>query len=1050
MYDKSKPFLLDYETIVGPSVAVIKESAKSFSADTVSKDIASRKKRKGGVLKDDAAQKMVVFNKVVGSSWESKAEDTTESNNVNMEEEFLIEKISVDYGKGDFLEGRDVNQTPKGPKVVTKQALDKPLGKINFLSNNNNGDVLSGDHLELPPSLRNLVNVPVHKSFALDIGLEKVTGKFSQEKLSAVKKLFSGINSFGRASIPSKFAGIIRVMFTSKLSLAQASKKAENAKIMVNTNLKKSASRSNWAVVLKEIPVGTSAEAVRAALSKFGIIKSIKMQLVGLWQKAVIEFKQLGHADLVTAKWSILIGKDAVQHRALLYTLPMGMTAHNIWDFIGSVGGKTCVINCYLVIYARAKCAVICFDSAELLDAIVRTTPVLRGTNLCWFCLVSAKCAKCEKSGYTSLGCAVGGKVSSGLSLCRVLSDTDKSRLAAIYAKRSAPVACPVSFGGLSWAKVASEFSFLPLSGHNVLAKSGSSSEMKPFLPVLTEVNDRFVALERSLASLAEQVGKLAKRLDALGPTVSQPSPGSDIVMSEGSGAATSGKVVSGVMSFNVSLHEMSDGNSSESFGQSEQFWCRFKFFFFSMNNLVWNIATCNIRGINNPAKQNDIICWHMKRNNLISIFTESKLKEKICPWIVNKFNSVQVFTSGLESGYLGASVMVVMNSSLGRHVCRVSEVLGWLLSIKLLFKNKLSVSILGLYAGASSAVWFSQADEVNSLIAKAVNESSFIVLSGDFNKDGSSNSRSVMKTIDYVFVSPNLVNAIVNCEVLDVSEHFDTDHQAVLMAVGLGGLLDMHFKDATLANATMFSDEFAASARLLDLNIMVLSTGEVFKKKWFKKFNDVFTKDSLRFHKLELLVSKIIKASCVGCAMDFASLMKHWASVDNVNASIIQNLMDSGMESGCVHSALLGVRKSYWASKLVESQSAKEANIRSAISRRIESFEMNKGHMIRSVLECLFRKIMLNHLVVNDELVLEPDLVKSKVDVIMEGWTRKHQVVDNILVDWHHQYQLLEYVFDKAFSGVMCPIGYDEFFRVVSELPNGKAAGLSGISNEL
>ncbi|KAG9296897.1 hypothetical protein G9A89_006852 [Geosiphon pyriformis] len=144
----------------------------------------------------------------------------------------------------------------------------------------------------------------------------------------------------------------------------------------------------------------------------------------------------------------------------------------------------------------------------------------------------------------------------------------------------------------------------------------------------------------------------------------------------------------------------------------------------------------------------------------------------------------------------------------------------GQLLFIKLLFKNKLSVSILGLYAGASSVAWFSQTGKVNSLIAKAVNKSSFIILDGDFNKDGShksasfkrcldlglinsllnspvvkslmwKNSRGVKKTIDFMLVSSNLVNAVVNHNVVDVSEHFNTDYWAVSVSVGLGGLLD-------------------------------------------------------------------------------------------------------------------------------------------------------------------------------------------------------------------------------------------------------------------
>ncbi|KAG9285431.1 hypothetical protein G9A89_010906 [Geosiphon pyriformis] len=146
----------------------------------------------------------------------------------------------------------------------------------------------------------------------------------------------------------------------------------------------------------------------------------------------------------------------------------------------------------------------------------------------------------------------------------------------------------------------------------------------------------------------------------------------------------------------------------------------------------------------------------------------------------------------------------------------------GRLLFIKLLFKNKLSVSILGLYAGALLVVWFSQAGEINFFIAKAINESSFVVFGGDFNEDGSqkcasfkkclelglvnsligslaikmltwANSRSVMKTIDYVFVSLNLVNSLVHCGISDISEYFDTDHQAVSVSISLGGLLDTH-----------------------------------------------------------------------------------------------------------------------------------------------------------------------------------------------------------------------------------------------------------------
>ncbi|KAG9291930.1 hypothetical protein G9A89_004868 [Geosiphon pyriformis] len=229
-----------------------------------------------------------------------------------MEKKCLVEETSFDYGKDGALAGGDHNQTPTSSKVKTKKALDKPLGKIDFSKDSDNNGVFLDASLELPPSMKNLVNVLVRKSFALDIGLDKVAGKFSQEKLVVVRKLFSGINGFEEASTPLKFSGIIRAMFTSELSLMKATDKAAGVKILVNTDLKKSSGWSDWAVVIKEILIGTSAEAVHTALSEFGVVKAIKMQLIGLWQKTVVDFEQSDQANLVAAEWSILIRKDAV------------------------------------------------------------------------------------------------------------------------------------------------------------------------------------------------------------------------------------------------------------------------------------------------------------------------------------------------------------------------------------------------------------------------------------------------------------------------------------------------------------------------------------------------------------------------------------------------------------------------------------------------------------------------------------------------------------------------------------------------------------------
>ncbi|KAG9286331.1 hypothetical protein G9A89_003833 [Geosiphon pyriformis] len=262
-------------------------------------------------------------------------------------------------------------------------------------------------------------------------------------------------------------------------------------KNLVNVSIKKSFTLDigldKMTVILKKISVGTSVGAVHAVLSEFGLIKSIKMQL-----------------DM----------RD--YHRALLYILSI--------DFIGSVSRKTCTIDYYPIIYAQAKCAVVCFNSAKLLDAIIDTTLVLKSTHLHWSHLVLAKYAKCENSSYMLLNCTTSKKLLFSNPLYKVFSNINKSRLAAIYIKYSASIACPVSL----------VISF----------GSGSSLEMKPAPLTIDSIKARFTILEHSLANLTEQIGKLAKRLNSLGLAIFQPSSGYNIVMRKSLDKVTSNKTV--------------------------------------------------------------------------------------------------------------------------------------------------------------------------------------------------------------------------------------------------------------------------------------------------------------------------------------------------------------------------------------------------------------------------------------------------------------------------------------------------------------------------
>ncbi|KAG9299429.1 hypothetical protein G9A89_009381 [Geosiphon pyriformis] len=156
-----------------------------------------------------------------------------------MEKECLVEETSVNYGENSvFVEG-DPNQMPKSLRVKTKKMLGKPLSVIDYDTVNTDDNMLDNFFLLPPPlPIKLTIQVPVCKSFALDIDLVAITEKSSQEKLSFIRKIFSSVNGFGRASTLLKFGGIICVTFTSEKAMMAVGKLANDHGIVVNTNLK--------------------------------------------------------------------------------------------------------------------------------------------------------------------------------------------------------------------------------------------------------------------------------------------------------------------------------------------------------------------------------------------------------------------------------------------------------------------------------------------------------------------------------------------------------------------------------------------------------------------------------------------------------------------------------------------------------------------------------------------------------------------------------------------------------------------------------------------
>ncbi|KAG9307320.1 hypothetical protein G9A89_017148 [Geosiphon pyriformis] len=538
--------------------------------------------------------------------------------------------------------------------------------------------------------------------------------------------------------------------------------------IIVNTNLKKQSIHSDWAVFIKKIPMDTPKKMIIAAVFEFGDIKSIKVQLIGMWQKTVVKFVNSDQTEQLASKWSFLIEKNSVHmamavedcetwasrdcFRALLFTLPVGTMAHNLGTFLERAGEKTCVINCSVNTGNRVCCAVIGFESEEDLESAYHIELIFGSAKLFWARMDLVWCEHCGKFGHSVLECdATITSTSKPFKLFKKSASKENCLcLARLYTKKNILISHPTAFGGRFWAQVVLAMSIshnhstgtgsglFPIVGTDSNGKCSSLTSMDFFwmhvLDIVKQLNGVELPSIPVLSAVVDSSMDLNMVLDVPNTCSVLPSPVTDdaSIFSSSSLKVLTSKV--GSLKSKLVALKASVGSVL-------------------VNNLVWKVAMCNIRGINIPTKQKDIMHWHKKSGNMVLFITKTKLKPNIRPWIINKFERVRIFSSGLDKSFLRAGVVIIINYSL---VCHVSKV------EKLLFKGKLSVIFLGLYAGISAGIRFGLASNINFFIAKVVNLSSFVVLDKNFDENGSKKSASYKFCLDIGLVNSFYEHSLV------------------------------------------------------------------------------------------------------------------------------------------------------------------------------------------------------------------------------------------------------------------------------------------------
>jgi len=147
---------------------------------------------------------------------------------------------------------------------------------------------------------------------------------------------------------------------------------------------------------------------------------------------------------------------------------------------------------------------------------------------------------------------------------------------------------------------------------------------------------------------------------------------------------------------------------------------------------------------------------------------------------------------------------------------------------------------------------------------------------------------------------------------------------------------------------------------------------------------------------------------------------------------------------------------KSLIALAKIETQKIQELTIKSFINKRCDNLQDDLSKMIASILNQKKRSIVLDRLLITDKesgdkhFTIEPEEIKSATINHFQNFAVPSTPAYPMPPRWSEQYKPKDYVNEQHYTNLMQPPTYDEWLAVIRTLPNNKAAGPSGITNEM
>ena len=106
---------------------------------------------------------------------------------------------------------------------------------------------------------------------------------------------------------------------------------------------------------------------------------------------------------------------------------------------------------------------------------------------------------------------------------------------------------------------------------------------------------------------------------------------------------------------------------------------------------------------------------------------------------------------------------------------------------------------------------------------------------------------------------------------------------------------------------------------------------------------------------------------------------------------------------------------------------------------------------MLNSILNQHKDPVKFDNIKLNQEVITDPSDIKSHIQQHFNNWTALRPIDQNIFTsDWQSEYDPKPHILQEWYQNALANLSQEEILSTLSQLPNNKACGPSGISYEM